>query len=599
MAKNKKKAKPELVRGSKARIEAGKKAITAVEGAEFPELTIEEMEALLSTLKKNEKLLRNHKGVYKVDVGYAWRDGKMTGEVAIRAHVKRKKPEEELGKNDIVPKEIDGLPIDVIESNIERHPLTRRNPLVGGVETRNVNLGGRGTLGAVVFNQGDYAPMALSNRHVYVADRPNGAAGDRVNQPGTTSSNDTVGAVMRSNAALDCAVAALNNSRQVSTSVLNFEGGIKGVRTPVIGAVVTKSGRTTGTTLGMIEGVNANDVAIVPIPGDWQEISSPGDSGSIWLERTSHAAVGLHWGGETSTAPADERAWAKNISRVANRLNIELCRKSTLSETSTNGPALTTKGNQLLLGWVGTGNLFLNFLSSTDGLTFSQKVTLGETSSDALSLTVFRNKFVVAWIGVGNRRLNVMQSTDGRTWTKKVTLGDTSTSSPVLTTFRGHLYIAWRGVGNNRLNVMRSTDGIRWVDKVTLGDTTTSGPALTSTGPRLLLGWRGVGNNRLNVLTSTNGTSFQRKVTLGETTTSRPYLHFHGRKAFLAWQGVGNRSLNVLSSGTGSTWSGKIILRETCIDGPCLGTLGNDFVWSWTGTDQRHRLNTLLYDLRV
>jgi hypothetical protein len=513
-------------------------------------------------------------------------------------HVKKKKPLKELETKDVVPKELAGFPVDVIQSKIELHRRNRHNPVIGGVETRNVNIGGVGTLGTVVFDAtNNNQPMALSNHHVYVDNRPNGAVREQVNQPGTTTNADAIGIVTRSNRTHDCAVATLNNNRQISTTIMDFPGGIKGVIDPIIGMRVTKSGRTTGTTRGMVEGVSTNEFTVVPVPGQWQELSMGGDSGSIWLEEVSHAGVGLHYGGESSTNPEDERAWAKRITRVANTLNVILRRKVILTDTSTNGPALATLGNILLLGWVGTGNLHLNFMRSVDGLIFTNKVTLGDTSPDALALTVFKNKFIVAWIGVGNRFLNIMQSADGRSWTNKVTLSDTSESSPALAVFNNQLYIAWRGVGNNRLNVMRSSNVTSWSNKRTLNDTTTSGPALASFGGRLRLGWRGVGNNFLNIISSSDGLSFTGKKTYGDTTTSRPYLHVQSGRLYYAWQGVGNRLLNVLASTNGTTFTNKITLRETCIDGPVLGTLTNDCVWSWTGTDSRHSLNTLLYSL--
>src|SRR6185503_10143054 len=238
-------------------------------------------------------------------------------------------------------------------------------------------------------------------------------------------------------------------------------------------------------------------------------------------------------------------------------------RKSTLGDTSSNGPALTTRNNQVLLGWTGTGNLRLNLMSSSDGLTFSNKVTLGDISPAALALTVFQNRFVVAWIGVGNNQLNIMQSSNGMSWSNKVSLGDTSESAPSLAVLGSQLFIAWRGVGNNRLNVMRSTDGIHWGGKVTLGDTTTSGPALATLGTRLLLAWQGVGNNRLNVMQSTNGSTFTNKVTLGDTTVQKPQLAVSGSRAFLTWQGVGNQFLNVLASTNGTSWGSKFTSNET------------------------------------
>lgn len=272
-------------------------------------------------------------------------------------------------------------------------------------------------------------------------------------------------------------------------------------------------------------------------------------------------------------------------------------RKVTLGDTSTNGPAMTTRNGQLLLGWTGSGNLRLNFMSSTDGLTYSNKVTLGDISPASLALTVFQNRFVVAWIGVGNNQLNIMQSNNGLSWSNKVTLGDTSESAPSLAVLGSQLFIAWRGVGNNRLNVMRSSDGIHWGGKVTLGDTTTSGPSLATLGTRLLLSWRGVGNNQLNVMQSTNGSSFTNKVTLGDTTVQKPQLSISGPRAFLTWQGVGNQFLNVLASTNGINWGSKFTSNETCIGGPVITPLGNRLVWGWTGTDTAHRLNAMLFNV--
>lgn len=273
--------------------------------------------------------------------------------------------------------------------------------------------------------------------------------------------------------------------------------------------------------------------------------------------------------------------------------------KTILGDTSSNGPALTTRAGMVLLGWTGTGNLRLNFMSSTNGLTYANKVTLNDTSPAAPALTVFNNKFIVAWVGVGNNMINIMQSNNGLSWTNKVTLPDTSLSSPSLTVFNNRLYLAWRGVGNNQLNIMSSTNGINWAGKVTLADTTTSGPSICALGTRLLIAWRGVGNNRLNVMRSTNGTTFTGKVTLNETTTSKPQVFSVNNVAGLTWQGVGNNLLNMLISNDGASWGNKFISTETCIDGPAMTDLGSRIVWGWTGTDAAHRLNTILFTFLV
>lgn len=295
-----------------------------------------------------------------------------------------------------------------------------------------------------------------------------------------------------------------------------------------------------------------------------------------------------------SNTPIGQRTGLSTGDIIA--INALYPRKAVLADTSSNGPALTTRNGQVLIGWTGSGNLRLNFMSSTNGLNFGNKVTLGDISANALALTVFNGKFVVAWTGVGNNQLNIMQSTNGMQWSNKVTLGDTSLSAPTLTVFNGQLYLGWRGVGNNQLNVIHSANGVNWVGKVTLGDTTTSGPTLAVLGNHLLIGWRGIGNNQLNVLRSVNGSNFTGKVTLGETTVSRPQLLTRGNLAYLSWQGVGNNQLNILSSSDGSGWGSKFVSRETSIDGPALSSLGNNLVWGWTGTDAAHHLNSLLFN---
>src|SRR5215211_2500878 len=220
------------------------------------------------------------------------------------------------------------------------------------------------------------------------------------------------------------------------------------------------------------------------------------------------------------------------------------------------------------------------------------KTVLGDQSTNGPALTQRASELLLGWTGVGNLRLNCMRSGDGSAFSGKVTLNETTESSPALAVFGDLLCIAWRGVGNNQLNVMLSTNGRNWLAKRTMTDTTTSGPALAVVNSRLLLAWRGVANNLLNAMRSFNGSTFFGKVTLPETTLSKPFLHVDDEIAYLCWQGVGNGFLNLLPSLDGLDWRGKITSGETCIDGPVLGTVGDHLVWGWTGTDQAHSLNT-------
>ena len=573
---------------------------TAREDVHFHQLGPAEMEALLDVLKRNRKQLMAKKGVDKVDIGYRWSQGQLTGEVALRVHVSAKRPLTELTEEEIVPREIEGFPVDVIESNLELQARTSRyNPLVGGSETGNLNINGVGTLGAIVFDNGTGERLALSNHHVYVASRPQEAVGEAVTQPGTRSAQDIIGTIVRSHRGLDCAVARLQSARPGSTSIVDYPGGVKGVVSAAIGMRVSKSGRTTGTTHGMIEGVSADEFTVIPIPGRWMEISSGGDSGSVWLESSSHAAVGLHFAGEASNDPRDERAWVKRIERVASQLKISLTRRATLSQRAHLGPSLASLNSTLLLGWVGSGDLRLQLARSTDGLQFTPLPPLEEKSPNSLALAAFRGRWVLAWTGIGNNRLTLMQSADGTTWESRVTLPEVSLSAPVLAVFKNELVLAWRGVESNRINLMRSADGVNWLQKVTLTETTTSSPTLTTLGSRLLLAWRDAETDRLTLMRSSNARTFSDRTQLEEFTSARPCLHSHNGRAYLAWRGWDDGSLQVLDSSNGTKWGNKVVLREASVDGPGLATLGHDLVWSWTGTEVHQPLQTLLYDLRL
>lgn len=587
---------------SRAHTAAREAARVAARAAPARQVRPQEMEALRALLKRNGKRLRALKGVRKVDVGFRWQDGRMTGEVALRVHVRKKKPIEEVAPEDLVPDEIDGFPVDVIVSNAghqqarpERRRLTRRNPLMGGVEIRNVDKDGAGTLGAIVFDRSTGAPMALSNHHVFSKNRPEEGIGETVNQPATTRSSDAIGSVTRGNRRLDCAVAALREGRRFSVGILDFPGGIKGVADPLLGMRVAKSGRTTGTTFGVIEGVTETEFTVVPTIDDGKELTSGGDSGSVWLEETSHAAVGLHSRGEPPTA-AQERATVKWISKVSASLDIDLHRVAALAQTSSQGPALAAMDHRLLVAWVGAG-LRLHFAGSADGLRFSDPVELPDQSPAAPALTVFRGKFVAAWIGVGNNNLNISQSDDGVTWSGTEVLAEISPSSPALAVFRRRLYIAWRGP-EGRLHVMRSSDGRTWRDKRVLGDTTASGPTLAARGFHLVLAWRELGTDQLKVRRSRFGTTFGASSPVEAMTTARPCLREHDGRLYLAWQGVGDQRLNVLDSRDGKRWEHPLTLRDTCTAGPALGSLDDSLVWCWAEGGAEGRLRTMVYDLK-
>jgi len=281
--------------------------------------------------------------------------------------------------------------------------------------------------------------------------------------------------------------------------------------------------------------------------------------------------------------------------------------KTTLGDTSLNGPALATSGPSVLIAWTGTGNQQLNFMRTDDGRNTYNKKTLSEKSPSAPALAFFNKRWYVAWRGTDNR-LHVMSSSDGKSWGSKVILSETSPSSPALAVFNGHLYLAWRGTGNNQLNWLRSTNGTSWGNKVTssaaaASQKTLSGPAMVGFNGRLWISWRAAGAlyvpaNTLCATFSNNGTEIIIPTCIHYyTTESRPALYFRGNKAFLSWQRAGNRRLSLVPmlslinrEEVYSEDANLYTSPETSIDGPALSAINGKLLWAWTGTDGRLNL---------
>lgn len=555
------------------------------------------MDELMFILRKNSKALRKFRGVTKVDIGYHWKNGRMTGKLAIRVHVIKKKPLTELSGSEILPEEIDGIPVDVIQSRIGLHRMSRYDPLVGGIGIRNVNMSGTGTLGAVVFDAQGLYPVALTTRHVVAGSTRGEAIGDQVNQPGTRLPGDAIGSVARSSRMYDCALVLLNGRRKVSTSVIGFPGGIKGVTHPVPGMRVAKSGLASGTTRGMIEGVSEKEFTIVPVPGHiGDEISMEGDSGSLWIEKESHAAVGLHYGGEYSSLPEDERAWAKRISCVAGVLKIKMCRKTFLNPVPSCAPSIIAGKNRFLLGWSKPGSGRVQFLHSGDGTKFSVRVIPGIKSSSPVALAFFRNRFTVAWSEMTEGQLCIRFSDDGLRWDTRTSTGEYSQFSPALAASSDLLLLSWIDPATHRICIKQSFDGLHWQNRSTFDVPAFSAPAMVAFNGRVHLAWSGE-RNHLHIMTTGDDFSMVSHQPTRFTTSSQPCFHIHANRLFLAWTGGTDQRLNIMESSDGQNFNRHLLLREISPDRPALATSGDEMVWCWKSSDRRPGISLLSYNL--
>ena len=183
------------------------------------------------------------------------------------------------------------------------------------------------------------------------------------------------------------------------------------------------------------------------------------------------------------------------------------------NETTPNAPALAFDGatGRTFIGWTGTDG-GLNVMNSADPAlsSWSGKTTLAESSGQGPALAFGNGRLFLAWTGTSNH-LNVISSADGgATWSGKQTLNETSPAAPSLTFQGGVLYLLWIGTGGtNTLNVIESHDmGASFGNKVTLSETSGDRPALAFGVDGLpRLGWTGLGNGLLNELISETDTT--------------------------------------------------------------------------------------------
>src|SRR2546422_1198252 len=131
--------------------------------------------------------------VIGVGIGRKVVAGEETEDPAVIVFVERKLPEPQLRKKDIVPKTLDEVKTDVIETGRLKaqaamaggRPRTDRwRPAPGGVSVGHVRITA-GTLGAVVRAGG--RRVVLSNNHVLAASN-NARIGDLILQPGPADS---------------------------------------------------------------------------------------------------------------------------------------------------------------------------------------------------------------------------------------------------------------------------------------------------------------------------------------------------------------------------------------------------------------------------
>lgn len=275
--------------------------------------------------------------VVGVGIGEKLVGGLPTGIMAVKFLVRVKYPEHALSKKTTLPKNIDGLPVDVEQAGLFRRFKRRTAPQVAampdpkqkirpaqpgcsiGFRDPNDQVVMAGTFGAVVRKGNNF--YILSNNHV-LADESRLEPGAPIFQPGLLDggnpATDQIAELTKFiefrsdvNNQVDCAIAKVAPANLVSKDVLHI-GPPAGTASAALDMQVHKFGRTTSYTVGRITSI-ATDVTvnydtgnftfedqIIIVGRDGSPFSAAGDSGSLILERGTNTAVGLLFAGSST-----------------------------------------------------------------------------------------------------------------------------------------------------------------------------------------------------------------------------------------------------------------------------------------------------------
>jgi hypothetical protein len=313
----------------------------------------DELTTIRETLRRNRHQLLKRSNVIATGVGYKTTSRQKTTTLSIICSVTEKVAASRLSSRDMVPKTLEDIPTDVVQTGPIRalqSTTDRLRPAPGGVSIGHRDITA-GTLGCLVHKDGQ--KFVLSNNHV-LANSNQAEIGDPILQPGpydggtypadhiadladfvpiniiglpsdcpvATGIAGVLNALAKlfgsrvrmqainqqaSENLVDAAIARPLNVEDVTDEILQI-GTIQGAATGELGMTIKKSGRTTGLTTGTIEQV---DVSVNVQYGEGQiamftdqlmagAMSQGGDSGSAVLD-DNNRIVGLLFAGSDTT----------------------------------------------------------------------------------------------------------------------------------------------------------------------------------------------------------------------------------------------------------------------------------------------------------
>lgn len=331
----------------------------------------------INSIKKNLKIsksdLLKKSGVVSIGIGHKKVNGKKTDQLSVICSVEQKKPKAVIQDKDMIPKEIQGVPTDVIETGVIKAFGTYDNsrPALGGDSIGHYAITA-GTFGCVVKLFGQR--MILSNNHV-LANSNEANVGDVILKPGVYDGGKPENQIASlekweeisfigeglpdTNCSIANGLASILNffsemfgrksrmraystqaesnlidaalARPIINSDISDEirdiGKVLSVKPAELGMKVHKQGRTTGYTIGFVDQIDVttqvsygtNKTAIfsdqlIISSEDNKSFSQSGDSGSAILNNNS--LVGLLFAGSDTVTI---------VNRIENVFNILGC----------------------------------------------------------------------------------------------------------------------------------------------------------------------------------------------------------------------------------------------------------------------------------
>lgn len=271
--------------------------------------------------------------VHAIGVGYKIVEGKQTKDIAVRFYVSHKLPNAFIPAGSRLPKSIDGLPVDVVESpaadfiarpkecSLKRR--RRQRPLQAGISAahKEIRFGSIGAFCRSLDQDDDpSAIFVLSNNHVF-GNVNQAKLNDPLVQPSSgdrAKASDRFATFRRgirlvsgphSVNKVDAAIGRVLPRISVSPEICTV-GRITGLIRPRLNLKVHKHGRTSAYTHGVIDDVSCDLVVsgykfVNQIRIDMRRPSrvfaAAGDSGSLVLTAGGNKAVGLLFAAIPST----------------------------------------------------------------------------------------------------------------------------------------------------------------------------------------------------------------------------------------------------------------------------------------------------------